>query len=174
MDAHAIWQCATEIPEEWYEGDREGLNRLLEALHHRRGAIQKLITEFRRSSRNPFPNWRESPTDSALPLDRSFETQRFVVATRASNGLWVQSTQERRIRLMVEHNPPPSADSAWLPVIPLPIALYVSGELIFELYDGGQPRRRFSIRWERLVPAKENKPETVPQASPTSLRTYQD
>ncbi len=30
-------------------------------------------------------------------------------------------------------------EPACLPVIPLPIALYVSGELIFELYDGGQP-----------------------------------
>ena len=55
---------------------------------------------------------------------------------------------------MVEHNPPPSADSPRPPVIPLPIALYVSGELIFELYDGGRPCRRFSIRWERLVPTK--------------------
>ena len=62
---------------------------------------------------------------------------------------------------MVEHNPPPFADSARPPVIPLPVALYVSDELIFELYDGGQPCRRFSIRWERLVPAKENEPEAA-------------
>ncbi|MBZ5667582.1 MAG: phosphatidylinositol kinase [Acidobacteriia bacterium] len=79
MDADTMWRCAAEIPEEWYEGDRDGLNRLVEALHHRRGAIRKLITEFRRSSRNPFPNWRESPADSAMPLaarDRSLEAQR--------------------------------------------------------------------------------------------------
>ena len=79
MDAHTIWRCAADIPEEWYEGDRDGLDRLVEALHHRRGAIRKLITEFRRSSRNPFPNWRESPADSAMPLaasDRSLEAQR--------------------------------------------------------------------------------------------------
>jgi hypothetical protein len=79
MDTHAIWRCAADIPEEWYEGDRDGLNRLVEALHHRRGAIRKLITEFRRSSRNPFPNWRESPADSAMPVaatDRSLEAQR--------------------------------------------------------------------------------------------------
>ena len=43
---------------------------------------------------------------------------------------------------MVEHNPPASADSARAPVIPLPVALYVSDELIFELYDGGQPGRQ--------------------------------
>jgi len=37
---------------------------------------------------------------------------------------------------MVKHNPPPSADSARALLTPLPIALYVSDELIFELYDG--------------------------------------
>ena len=71
MDLDIIWHCAAEIPEEWYEGDRDGLHRLVEALHHRRGAIRKLITEFRRSGRNPFPNWRESPADSAMPLAAS-------------------------------------------------------------------------------------------------------
>ncbi|MGD0466761.1 MAG: HipA family kinase [Terriglobales bacterium] len=78
MDSDTIWRCAAEIPAEWYEGDRNGLNRLVEALHNRRGAIRKLITEFRRSSRNPFPNWLESPADSAMPLaarDRSLAAQ---------------------------------------------------------------------------------------------------
>jgi hypothetical protein len=79
MDEDTIWRCAVEIPEEWYGGDRDGLHRLVEVLHHRRGAIRKLITDFRRSSRNPFPNWRESSADSAIPLaarDRSLEAQR--------------------------------------------------------------------------------------------------
>jgi hypothetical protein len=78
MDAHTIWRCAADIPEEWYEGDRDGLDRLVEALHQRRRAIRNLITEFRRSSRSPFPNWRESPGDSVMPLaarDRSLEAQ---------------------------------------------------------------------------------------------------
>jgi hypothetical protein len=75
---------------------------------------------------------------------------------------------------MVEHNPPVPADSARPPVIPLPIALYVSDELIFELYDGGQPCRRFSIRWERLAPIKENGLGAAPQGSQTGLRTHQD
>lgn len=35
-------------------------------------------------------------------------------------------------------------------VIPLPIALYSSNGLLFELYDGGQPCRRHQIVWERL------------------------
>lgn len=38
------------------------------------------------------------------------------------------------------------------PVVPLPIALYESNGLLFELYDGGQPFRPFVIRWERLKP----------------------
>jgi hypothetical protein len=75
---------------------------------------------------------------------------------------------------MVEHNPPVPADSARPPVIPLPVALYVSGELIFELYDGGQPCRRFSIRWERLVPGKPSEPEIASQSPQTGLLTQQD
>lgn len=72
---------------------------------------------------------------------------------------------------MVEHNPPPSADSACPPVIPLPVALYVSDELIFELYDGGQPCRRFSIRWERFVPGKDSELKGTPQSTQTGLHT---
>jgi hypothetical protein len=75
---------------------------------------------------------------------------------------------------MVEHNSPPSDDRSRAPVIPLPIALYVSGELIFELYDGGQPCRRFSIRWERFVPAKESAPEAAVQSPQSVFRTRQD
>jgi hypothetical protein len=29
VDADAIWRCAVDIPEEWYEGDRDGLHRLV-------------------------------------------------------------------------------------------------------------------------------------------------
>ena len=73
---------------------------------------------------------------------------------------------------MVEHNPPPLSDSPRRPpVIPLPIALYVSGELIFELYDGGQPCRRFSICWKRFVPTTENESEATQRSSPRSCRT---
>jgi hypothetical protein len=75
---------------------------------------------------------------------------------------------------MVEHNPPASADRSRTPVISLPIALYVSGDLIFELYDGGQPCRRFSIRWERFVPAKESEPEAAAQSPQAVLRKHQD
>ncbi len=75
---------------------------------------------------------------------------------------------------MLDQNTPAPPDLARPPVIPLPIALYVSGDLIFELYNGGQPSRRFSIRWERFVPMTENGPEAAAQSSPTGLRTHQD
>ena len=75
---------------------------------------------------------------------------------------------------MVEHNPPPLSDSPRPPAIPLPIAFYVSGELIFELYDGGWSSRRFAIRWERFVPGKESEPEAAAESSQAVLRTHQD
>jgi len=76
MDSDTIWQYAAEIPEEWYEGDRDGLNQLVGALHHRRTAIRGLIEKFRESTRNPFPNWRDHPTSvdfSAFRRDEDVE-----------------------------------------------------------------------------------------------------
>jgi hypothetical protein len=52
-----IWQIATAIPAEWYEFDSDGLHRLVETLHHRRSIIRDVITQFRSSSRDPFPLW---------------------------------------------------------------------------------------------------------------------
>lgn len=60
MDSDTIWRCAVGIPEEWYEGDREGLRRLVEALYSRRGRIRRLISIFRESARSPFPNWQNA------------------------------------------------------------------------------------------------------------------
>lgn len=44
----------------------------------------------------------------------------------------------------------PTYDATRLSISPLPIALYESKGLIFELYQGGQPDRSYVIRWERL------------------------
>jgi len=57
MDIDSIWRIAAGIPCEWYESDRDGLNRLVETLYRRRGMIRELITTFRSSSRTPFPHW---------------------------------------------------------------------------------------------------------------------
>jgi hypothetical protein len=54
MDADTIWRCAAAIPAEWYEGDRDGLHRLVDELYNRRRLIRKLISIFRESIRqNP-------------------------------------------------------------------------------------------------------------------------
>ncbi len=66
MDIETIWQCSSEIPEEWYEQDRTGLERLIDDLSTRRKLIRRLISELRKSARNPFPNWQDS-TCLAVP-----------------------------------------------------------------------------------------------------------
>jgi hypothetical protein len=58
---------------------------------------------------------------------------------------------------MREQNCPNDRLPSSIPVIALPVALYISDDLIFELYNGGQPHRQFVIRWKRLRP-------TVPDA----------
>jgi hypothetical protein len=74
MDPETIWQCAADIHEEWYEGNRASLERLVAELSKRREIIGKLIDEFRRSSRNPFPNWKHSATPvSFLSEGEAFE-----------------------------------------------------------------------------------------------------
>jgi hypothetical protein len=57
MDRDEIWRCAHGIPEEWYEHDSDGLSRICEELYRRRSLLRSLITAFRNSSGNPFPNW---------------------------------------------------------------------------------------------------------------------
>jgi hypothetical protein len=36
------------------------------------------------------------------------------------------------------------------PLVPLPVKLYKSRDVIFELYDGGKPCRPVTICWERI------------------------
>jgi hypothetical protein len=50
-------------------------------------------------------------------------------------------------------------------VIPLPIALYSSHGLLFELYEGGQPWRLHHIVWERLKPIEEQTSTRSPASS---------
>ncbi len=50
---------ASEIPPEWFRNDFSALSSLIATLHQRRLAVRELITAFRDSSRNPFPNWGE-------------------------------------------------------------------------------------------------------------------
>ena len=55
-----LWRCAETIPPEWYGYQRAALEQMVEVLYRRRLLIRDLITAFRQSSRNPFPNWAEN------------------------------------------------------------------------------------------------------------------
>ncbi len=44
----------------WFDGDSRAVEKLVEMIHGRRMKIRELITEFRKSSRQPFPNWKTS------------------------------------------------------------------------------------------------------------------
>lgn len=56
--------------------------------------------------------------------------------------------------MMTKTDSEPPNTGAVMAVIPLPIALYDSNGLLFELYDGGQPYRSFAIRWETIKPIR--------------------
>jgi HipA-like kinase len=51
---------ARDIPMEWY-GEPHDLDCLVDALFERRRAVRRLIDDFRKSPRNPFPNWKLGP-----------------------------------------------------------------------------------------------------------------
>jgi hypothetical protein len=59
MDEEFVWTAAGEIPPEWYGSDWGALENLVRALLERRRMVRELITAFRLSARNPFPNWVE-------------------------------------------------------------------------------------------------------------------
>jgi hypothetical protein len=49
---------AAQIPPEWYAGDWDALQRLLERLYGRRRRVRELLLSARHSDREPFPNWK--------------------------------------------------------------------------------------------------------------------
>ncbi|HUH63983.1 MAG TPA: HipA family kinase [Terracidiphilus sp.] len=56
----SLWPLAEEIPPQWYGGASDELERLLIQLLARRSRVRELILDFKNSSRNPFPNWKEA------------------------------------------------------------------------------------------------------------------
>jgi len=49
---------AAQIPPEWYAGDWEALEQLVERLDRRRERVRELLLSARDSGRQPFPNWK--------------------------------------------------------------------------------------------------------------------
>jgi hypothetical protein len=54
----ALEEAASAIPPEWYDGNQEALERLLEQLFRRRNLVRDLIVSAWKSSAQPFPNWK--------------------------------------------------------------------------------------------------------------------
>jgi hypothetical protein len=61
IDSAELWKLTEGVPEEWWSryGSADALSHLINALYDRRSSIRDLITAFRTSSRNPFPNWKD-------------------------------------------------------------------------------------------------------------------
>ncbi len=69
MDPGKLWAIAEAVPPDWYGGDLRELERLGEQLLARRGRVRELITAFRESNREPFPNWAEG---TSIVVPRQF------------------------------------------------------------------------------------------------------
>ncbi len=63
INADQLWAIAEAVPPAWYGGDLTTIELLMEQLLHRRAKVRDLITAFKDSDRNPFPNW-----NSAVPI----------------------------------------------------------------------------------------------------------
>jgi HipA-like kinase len=59
IDISELWRLAKGMPEDWYQCDSDGLSRLIHTLYDRCAIVRNLISQFRASSRNPFPSWKD-------------------------------------------------------------------------------------------------------------------
>jgi hypothetical protein len=59
LEIDKVWQIAETIPPEWYGGEVSSIESLVGQLIERRGQVRDFITGFRKSSREPFPNWNK-------------------------------------------------------------------------------------------------------------------
>ena len=58
MTARVLGEEAAQIPPEWYAGDWDALEQLVERLDRRRERVRELLLSARDSGRQPFPNWK--------------------------------------------------------------------------------------------------------------------
>ncbi len=66
LPTETVWNAAAGVPPEWYGGDIGEMEALVEKLIARRSRLRDLIEAFRKTERNPFPNWGRSG-DQGLP-----------------------------------------------------------------------------------------------------------
>jgi hypothetical protein len=71
LPAEVLWRIAEQVPPEWYGGNPATIEALMETLLQRKGRVRELVTAFRESGREPFPNWGRA--ESTVLLSQ-FET----------------------------------------------------------------------------------------------------
>jgi hypothetical protein len=54
-----LWEIAEAVPPEWYGSSLTDMELLIEQLISRRSKVRELIDSFRKSTREPFQNWKE-------------------------------------------------------------------------------------------------------------------
>lgn len=59
FDPRVLWEIAESVPPEWYGSSLTEMERLIEQLISRRHKVRELIDSFRKSTREPFQNWKE-------------------------------------------------------------------------------------------------------------------
>ncbi len=67
MPADTVWAIANDIPPEWYGGNPDDMEALVEKLLMRRSRIRELIEAFGKSDRKPFPKWGEAGKEIEEP-----------------------------------------------------------------------------------------------------------
>jgi hypothetical protein len=79
MEPDTLWDIADMVPPEWYGGDMNTMEQLLQQMLRRRGRVRELIGSFRDSNREPFPMW-EKRTSVTVPRQFEVDTAgRFVM-----------------------------------------------------------------------------------------------
>jgi len=58
ISERVLGEEAAQIPPEWYGGDWNAMEQLIEKLYRRRDRVRELLLSARNSGRDPFPNWK--------------------------------------------------------------------------------------------------------------------
>ncbi len=92
LEAEKVWAIAETIPPEWYGGDVNALEQLIERLLSRRERLRELILAFKETSRRPFPNWgsgtKEDRAADEVVLEDAGKAGRADVQERRKGEAW--------------------------------------------------------------------------------------
>jgi len=98
FDAQLLWEIAASVPREWYAGEDQELDKLVDKLIMRRSRVRELISQFRYSDQVPFPNWKgDRPVFSPSRLPHCRSTNASAIA---EPGMGCKNTgTDKRVRL---------------------------------------------------------------------------